>query len=103
MNITYRAIADESIKPLVGYNKTLAPALNHINTKLRVNFDGSCLKQEKVTFTHKNVVKIYIVYGMNLWPYTQRADFMLENFLFGAVEFTKNTDPVFLFREWCWI
>ena len=31
------------------------PALNRINTKLQVKFDGHCLKQNLVTFTHKQM------------------------------------------------
>ena len=34
------------IKLPATFNNSLAPALNQINTKLRVKFDGSCLKQE---------------------------------------------------------
>ena len=45
---------------------SLAPALNHINTKFGVKLDGHCLKQGKVTFAHKQVVYIYIVYEINL-------------------------------------
>ena len=35
----------------------------------------SCLKQEKITFTHKNVVNIYIIYAINLGPFTWVTDF----------------------------
>ena len=31
------------------------PALNRINTKLQAKFDGHCLKQDLVTFTHKQM------------------------------------------------
>ena len=43
-----KAFSDESIKSPAASNNSLDPALNHI--KLRVNFDVSCLKQEKETF-----------------------------------------------------
>ena len=33
--------------------------------KTRVEFNGSCLKQNKVTFNHGKVVNIYIVYEIN--------------------------------------
>ena len=55
-------------------------------------FDGSCLKQKKVTFSHKNVVNICIVYEINLWLYTQVDGFILGNSLFGDVKLTKNVD-----------
>lgn len=34
----------ESIKPPAASDNSLASALNHINTKLQVIFDGSCFK-----------------------------------------------------------
>ena len=40
------------------------------NAKILIEFDGNCLKQEKLTFTHKEVVNIYIVYEINFWPVT---------------------------------
>ena len=49
------------------------------NTKIRVKFDGSCLKQE-ITFTHKKVLNIYIVCEINLWPFKQSTDFGLKFF-----------------------
>ena len=45
---------------------SLAPALNSINTRSRVKFDGSCLKLDKVTFTNKKVDNIYILSEINL-------------------------------------
>ena len=83
---------NESIKPSVASNSSRDPVLKYINTKPRVKFDGSCLKQDKVTFTHKQVVLIYTVYEMYLWPFTVGKDFTLVNSLFGTVKLTKNTD-----------
>ena len=76
-------MSDEIIKPFPAFNNSLIPALNHINTKLRVKFDGSCLKQEKVTFTHKEVDNIYIVYEINLQPFTWDAGSTLGKSFFG--------------------
>ena len=70
-------------------NNSLAPALNHINTKLGVTFEGFCLKQDKVIFTHKQVINIYIADKINLWSYIQDADFTLGISLFHAVKLTK--------------
>ena len=36
--------------------------------------DGSCLKQNILTFTYKTLVNIYSAYGINLWSYTQGGD-----------------------------
>ena len=46
-----------------------------------------------MTFTHKKKVNIYIVFEKKLLPYTQVVDFMLKNYLFWIVKWTKNADP----------
>ena len=47
---------DESIKPPSRSDNSLNPGISYIdNARIRVKFDGSCLKQEKVTLTHKQV------------------------------------------------
>ena len=76
-------LSDKSIKPPVA---SLAPALHHVISKLWVKVDGSCLKQAKVAFTQKQVVNIYIFYGINLWPFNVSKNFALGNSLFGAVK-----------------
>ena len=60
--------------------------------RTKVKFDGQCLKQDKVTFTHKKVVNIYPLYKINLWSFRRDDDFTLGNGLFGAVKVTKNDD-----------
>lgn len=45
-----KRFSDVGIKPLDTSNNSLAPVVNHLNTELRVKFDGSCLKKGKVTF-----------------------------------------------------
>ena len=67
-------------------NNTLVPILIHVNNKF-------WLKQNKATFTHEDVVNIYIVYEIILCSYIQSADFMLGNSLFGTVKLTRNGDP----------
>ena len=39
------------------------------------------------------MVNTYIAYVVNLWSYTQGADFTSGNSLFGAVKLTKIADP----------
>ena len=59
--------------------------------RTRAEFNGSCLKQYKVTFNHGKVVNICIVYEIsksaNISDYST-----LENRSFGAVSLTKNND-----------
>ena len=70
-----RALSDKIIKYPAASNNSLVLALNHINIKFQVKFDRSCLKQEKVTFTHKKVVNVHIVYEINLWSNIQGTTF----------------------------
>ena len=37
-------------------NHSVTPSLDYYGTKTRVEFNGSCLKQDKVTFNHREVV-----------------------------------------------
>ena len=59
--------------------------------KIRVKFTGSCLKQDKVIFNHKNVVNIYIAYELGAST-SNINDPTLKTCLFGAVTLTKNAD-----------
>ena len=60
---------DESIKPPSTSDNSLAPALSYICIKIRVKFDGGCLKQDNITLTHGNKVNIYNVYKMMITLY----------------------------------
>ena len=62
----YRRLPNEGVKS----DSFLNPAIYYNdNSKIRVKFDGSCLKQDiKVTFTPKAILNFYIVYKMNIWP-----------------------------------
>ena len=71
-------MSDESIKAPATSDNILAPSLDYIGVRTRVKFDGQCLKQDKVTFTNKKIVNIYIV---NLWPFRRDGDFTLGNAL----------------------
>ena len=51
-------------------------------------FNGSCLKQDGVTFNHGNIVNIYNVYDLE--PNLNNFDPTLKNCLFRAVKLTKN-------------
>ena len=88
-----KGFSDESIKHPAASNNSLAPALNHILTKLQVKFGGSCLKLDKITFTHKALVNFYIVFEINSQPQYAGADFRSENSLFGAVKLIKSGGP----------
>ena len=72
-------------------DNTLAPTLKYTGRRMYVKFNGSCLKQDKITFNHGKIVNIYIVCDLES-TIKYDADITLENCLFGAVKITKNTD-----------
>ena len=55
-------LSDERLNSNTASNYTLTPELSFYGTKARVLFNGSCLKQDKVTYNYGAVVNIYIFY-----------------------------------------
>ena len=43
-------------------NHSITPNLRYYGTQTRVEFNGSCLKQDEVTFNFGKLVNIYVVY-----------------------------------------
>ena len=87
-----KGLSDESIKAPTTSDNSLNPKLSYyLNSKIKVQFNGSTLRQPKTTYNHNNTVNIYIVYelaasGSNVnYP-------ILKNCLFGAVTLTINVD-----------
>ena len=55
----YKELSNEKTKPVVTETKSLSPKLKWMhNSKAKVKFKGSCLKQGKVTFILRNVVSL---------------------------------------------
>ena len=72
-------------------NYSITPELSFYGTKTRVEFNGSCLKQDKATYNQGTIVNIYIFYEISK-NYNISSYPTLENCLFGAVSLTKNPD-----------
>ena len=71
---------------------SLSLSINYVGNKIRVKFNGSCLKQSnKLTYTHKTIVNIQIVYELGATT-SNDNDPTLRNCLFGAVTLTENGD-----------
>ena len=87
----FKGISNESIKPPTTSNNSLNPRLSYNHTKIKAQFTGSCLKQQKFTFTHKKVVNIYIVYELGASS-SHSSDPTIKNCLFGAVTLTKTAE-----------
>ena len=84
-----KGISNGSIKPPTTPNNSLNPRLSYNDTKTKVQFTGSCLKQPEFTSTYKKIVNIYIVYELGASS-LHDSDPTIKNCLFGAVTLTKN-------------
>ena len=56
-----KGLYNEVIKPP---DNSLVPAVKFTGKRMYVKFSGSCLKQDKITFSHGKTVNIYIVYDL---------------------------------------
>ena len=58
-------------------NKSLSPKMVWMNnSRIRLEFQGSCLKQDKAAFTPNNVVNLYIVYELNKLSQDLKAELL---------------------------
>ena len=78
-------MSDEKINSIKTSDYGLTLYIDYYNTnKIRVKFNGGCLKQDQPTLLHGGIVNVYIVYeitdNFNVSSYRK-----LENCLFGAV------------------
>ena len=63
------------------------------DSKIRLKFKGSCLKQEdKAADTPKSVTNIFNIYECDTWSRDLNTDFTLNDCLVGSVKLTKNSD-----------
>ena len=85
-----KGLSTETIEPHSTVN--IGPILDLYDTgKFRVKFIGGYLKQAKVSYTHKTIVNIYIVYELGASS-SNDSDPTLKKCLFGHVTLTKNAD-----------
>ena len=60
-----KGLSDESIKRFPTSDNSLTPLIDYYNGYyIGVKFNGSILRQPKVTYTHKRVKNIFIVYEL---------------------------------------
>ena len=86
-------MSNEKHKPPITENHTISPNLKWVNhSKIRGTFTGSYLKQDKVIFSPRNVINLFIVYQLDMWLRVLKTDFTKKDCLFGAIKLTKNAD-----------
>ena len=86
-----KGLSAETIKPPATSDNGLTPVLSYYGTKTRVKFTGSCLKQTTISYNHRPIINIYIVYELGASS-SHFNDLTLKNCLFGAVTLTKDAD-----------
>ena len=84
-----KGLPDEKINSIKTSNHSITPNLDYYSTKTRVEFNGSSLKQDCVTFNHGEVVNIIYEIGKSINIIDYPA---LEYYLLGTVILTKNAD-----------
>ena len=90
---TSKEISEESIKtPFTSENSFFPKWVDGYQLpKIKVN--GNCLKQDRLSFLHRNVVNLYNTYELITQSTDLNTDVRLGNCLFEAVKLTKNVDP----------
>ena len=83
-----KGLSDENVAAPTTSDYSLNPQLSYIYAKISVEFKGSYLKEDKITYTHGKIINIYIV-GEISKNYNISSYSTLENCLFGAVSLTK--------------
>ena len=84
-----KRLSTETIKPPSTSDNSLTLSLSYYGTKPRVQFTESCLKQSTISYNHRPITNIYIVYELGASS-SHNNDPTLENCLFGAATLTKN-------------
>ena len=90
----FKGLSNKKFRPPYTTNKALSPKLEWNKCKLRLKFEGGCLKQEDtVHVTPNNIVNLLIGYKLDSWPRDLDTDYTLGGCLFEGVKFSKNADP----------
>ena len=83
-------MSDENINCATASNYSITSGLSSYDNKIKVKFNGSCSKPEKITYTHGTIeiLTLFMISKIfNIISYPT-----LENCLFGAVSLTENVD-----------
>ena len=53
-----KGLSDERIKSITASDYSITPEFGYYGSKIRVKFNGSCLKQDKITYTHGKIINM---------------------------------------------
>ena len=85
-----KGLSNEIIEVVSKTDNTLTRSVSYYRDKARLKFTGSVLQQKTVTYNHKKVVNLYVVYEITNFNGTNNYPTLI-NALFGTVKLTKNT------------
>ena len=77
-------MSNESFEVVSTSDNTLTPSVNCYGDKVRLRFAGSVLQQKTITYSHKKVVNLYVIYEITNFHRISSYP-TLTNALFGAV------------------
>ena len=83
--------SNKNVLNSVQNTKTVAPDKKTINGQLYVSFNGNYFEQDPITIPN-NLINICVVYELDPISSTRNTDYTIQNALFGAMKFTKNTN-----------
>ena len=87
-----KGLSDETITPYATSDNSLTPWVDYYDTKIRLQFNKSCLKQpNKLIYDKGHIVNVYLVYELGASS-SNFSDPTLKNCLFGVVTLTKHAD-----------
>ena len=72
------------IKGLTPSNSSITLELSYYGNKMRVKFNGNCLKQDQITYNHGKIVNIYTAYEKNT-NYNITCYSKLQNYCLGQL------------------
>ena len=86
-----KGLSNETITLYATSDNSLTPLIDHYGIKVRVKFNGSCLKQSnKLTYSYGANANIYIVYELG-GSGSNDNNPTLKKCLFGTITLTKNS------------
>ena len=85
-----KGLSDETITPYATSNNSLTPLFDNYDTRIRLKFNGSCLKQpNKLTYDYGHKVNVYIVYELGAST-SNDCDLTLKKLLIWRIYFNKK-------------
>ena len=64
----FKGFQMKKIRPPTTLNNSLSPKLEEHKSNIRIEFKGSCLKQDKAMFPPNNPVNLFVNYESDGWP-----------------------------------